>query len=349
MSLRLVFRRSTWQSLWVALRRAPKDARARKQLRPIIAWSLQATYLIVWGTIVFWPSKDKTRGQTIFQATFYAVFFVSIRLYVWWENRRDYRLAEEKSPAVLPEIKVAIYREARLLAVLLERLGSERLLEKEIPDHITIITRRVLLDQLRQQGLLEGLEAPYLNLLLAQDGHWESGQKRQVEQLWEYLAVLRWVLGLGELRPLALLPEYSLAMAKEIADVRSPKELQVLPSWDIRPERNDTDEFFERCWIELLARGEASVDSPEIMERAIQIREEIQDIRNDEDYVVGVQTLSEASKELLWEKSVRAYRRLEILSLLVDITSGDKAAGELHQLVLDFVMHSHEKSTSVEE
>ncbi len=46
-----------------------------------------------------------------------------------------------------PEIKLAIFREACLLAALLIRLSSERAMEKEIPPEIEIITRRNVIDR----------------------------------------------------------------------------------------------------------------------------------------------------------------------------------------------------------
>jgi hypothetical protein len=341
MSAHSIFRRSYWQSLWIALCRSVKDPRARKQLRPVIGWLAYAAYLCALAAIIFLPS-DRPGWPAFWQFAGYAVFFAMIQFYRWWEDRRDSRLAEERMPAVPVEIKLAIYREARLLAALLERAGSERLLEKEIPDHITIITRRTVIDQLKSDGFMDGLEAPYIDLFFAPDGHWNPAQKQHIEHLWEYLAVLRWALGLGEFRPLTLSPEYAMSMVKEIAEVRVPEKLPVLPSWDIRVERNQANEFFTRCWIELLARGEVSLDSQETMDEALKAREKIHREGNAQDVVVGTKVVSELSQEALWKKALRAYRRFEILTILVEITSSNQPASELHRLILEFLTRSDE-------
>jgi hypothetical protein len=103
---------------------------------------------------------------------------------------------ERRSPAIPREMKLAIHREACLVAILLERLASERYVqEKELPPGIQITTRRVLLARLAKLELREGLE-PWLNdLLLAPDGHWTDKQKQRVDATWEYFALLWWGWG----------------------------------------------------------------------------------------------------------------------------------------------------------
>jgi hypothetical protein len=78
-------------------------------------------------------------------------------------ERIDAHRQERTSPAIARDAKLAIHREACLVATLLQRLASERYVqEKQLPPGVQIITRRVLLDRLKKLGLRDGLE-PWLN------------------------------------------------------------------------------------------------------------------------------------------------------------------------------------------
>jgi hypothetical protein len=327
------FRRSAWRALIVDLRRAPGDAQARTRLRRAAIIPLYLLYLL--GLQIFYFKTADYPAEAVIQLVLSTLFFGSIGFYAWWSERRDRRMAEERSPSVATQIKVAVYREALLLATLLERGASERALEKELPPSIEVITRRVLFDRLRDQGMLEGLNPGLLSLLLASDGHWSEEQKGKAESAWEYMEVMHWTLGLGDLNPLPLSPEYRIAMIRKVVDVKNAEKLSVLASWDIRPIRNEADVYLGRCWVELIERGVVGgLDSHEI-EQAMEIKTEILTRNPQGHYIAGVNTIEELPGDALWYVALRAYRRWQILSELVNVLCGDEQTSVLRKLIED--------------
>ncbi len=242
----------------------------------------------------------------------------------------------EKLASVSDELKRALLREACVLATMLERLGSESYLEKEIPPEVTIVTRRVLLDRLTAIGLRDNLEPGLRDLLLAPDGHWTAEQKQRAMPALECFAVLRWVLGLGELRNLTADPKYSVAEARSIFEVKKPEKLLVLASWDVRPVRDGANRFLNRCWAELVARRAIDKAPEKDVERALEMRAEIQGAGYTGDYLVGARTVSELPTPFLFAVARRAYTRYQFLAVLVDVLSGEKPAEEVRKFLSQY-------------
>jgi hypothetical protein len=328
--------RKTWRAFWIALRRAPRDPRARRNL---FRFGLSFAFLIVWLGYNFFFFRgafyDLGRGALIV-AGGGVLWFLFLIVYPIVSERRERRALERDSPAVVPEMKRALFREACLLAILLERLGSEGAMEKEIPPEVVIITRRVLLDRLATAGLREGLEPWLLDLLLAPDGHWTSAQKQRAVPAWECFAVYRWALGLAELRELTVEPGYSIEEARALFAWKEPEKLVALPSWDLRPARDAASNFFHRCWAELVARREISTAQEEDVQRALAVRAEIQEADYTCDYLVGARTISELDTPLLMMATRRAYNRWQFVSLLVDVLAGDMPLGELRKFLAHY-------------
>jgi hypothetical protein len=259
-----------------------------------------------------------------------ALFLVARRIV----DRRERNA--EKLTSIPDEMKRMLFREACLLAILLERLGSESYLEKEIPPEIVVVTRRVLLDRLAALGLRDNLEQWLLDLLLAPDGHWTTEQKQRAIPALECFAVLRWVLGLGELRSLTSNPNYSVADARSLTEIKEPEKLYVLASWDVRPVRDGANRFFQRCWAELVARRAIDKAPEQDVERALAIRDEIQSAGYTGDYLVGARTIPELDTPLLFLVARRAYTRWHFLSLLVDVLSGEMAVEEVRKYLAQY-------------
>ena len=184
-------RPQTWRALWIAVRRFPRDKRARiNVLRLLLSFAIVA----VWAVFNFYYFRGiftnfSRTGALILSLvgfTFVLIFIVSKV-----GQRRERRAQERASPSVAPDLKRLLFREACLLGILLERFASETYFEKEIPPNIVITTRRVLLDRLSELGLREDLEPALLDLLLAPDGHWTPEQKHRAAPALECLAVLR--------------------------------------------------------------------------------------------------------------------------------------------------------------
>jgi len=334
MSYPIWFRRSTWRALWVALRRAPRDRRARVI---VVRFALWVAWMAATIAILHWYFRGIF---TNFGATGTAVYLaigICIVMIVAVKRIGERRESNaEKLASVSDELKRALFREACLLAILLERLCSESYLEKEIPPEITIVTRRVLLDRLAALGLRENLEPGLRDLLLAPDGHWTAEQKQRAAPALECFAVLQWVLGLGELRSLTADPKYSVAEVRSIFEVKKPEKLLVLASWDVRPVRDGANRFFQRCWAELIARRAIGNAPEQDVERALEMRAEIQGAGYTGDYLVGARTISELETEFLFLVARRAYNRWKILSVLVDVLSGEKGAEELRKFLAQY-------------
>lgn len=330
------FRKDAWRALWVALRRSPRDKKARLQLirlvLSLILFGLGLTYYV----FLFhgYSLSFGRTGDAVMAVLLIAI--VALIIVPPITDRIEKRAQERASPSVSPELKKALFREACLLATLLERLSSEKYLEKEIPPEINIITRRVLLDRLSTLGLREGLEPWLLDLLLAPDGHWTVEQKQRARHAWECLYVFRWALGLDQLPELTSVPKYRLAGAQSLFAIQCPEKLFVLPSWDLRPARNVAGTFFHRCWAELLARRQVSADDDSQIERALEFRAQIQEEGYTGDYLIGARTVTELKTDLLFFITMRAYYRWQLLSLLVSVTAEEVSPAGLREFLAHF-------------
>jgi hypothetical protein len=147
---------------------------------------------------------------------------------------------------------------------------------------------------------------------------------------------LRWVIGVGELQGLTDRPRYAFFDTCSLFELKNPAKLNVLPPWDIRVARNAADRFFSRCWSELSARRELKNLTEDDISKALQTREAIQAEGYWKDYLIGASTITELSSPDLWFVTMRAYNRWQVLSLMVDVTSGEKPVSELRELLSQF-------------
>jgi hypothetical protein len=325
-----------WKALWIALRRAHHDPQARWNLFRLALSLLAFAAYLTWLLFYFRGlTLDFGRtGNFIIGIVFGAFALVAAVGFI--QQKLDKRFADRGNPVIPAATKLAIYRESCLLAILLERLGSEIGMEKELPEGIEVITRRVLLDRLNQLNLRDNLKPELRDIFLTPDGHWPQELKHRAFQSWECFTVLRWVLGLGTLTPLTEQPNYKLADTNSLFAIKQPQKLNVLPAWDIRPARNNTTLFFNRCWSELIARGAILDVTEETVQQAIEARETIQSEGYNADFLVGVRTVPELQDQPLWQIAVRTYHRMQMLALLVDVTSGDKPTSEIRTLFASF-------------
>jgi hypothetical protein len=330
--LKFWFSSKGWKALWVALHRSPRDAQARKHtFRLLFSLLFFPAYITVYAFFIRGAYREN--GSDILYTVIGSVSFVILlTLVIAFFQNREQRDADRDSPVISIATKLGIYREACLLATLLERLGSEIGMEKELPEGIEVITRRVLLDRLAKFDLREGLEPELRDALLAPDGHWPQNLKNRAFGTWECLYVLRWVLRLGELQPPSDKPDYKTTDASVLFSIKQPEKLNVLPAWDIRPARDVAEQFYHRCLAERVARKEMPDATEEQVQLAIDFRESVEAKGYAPDYMVGTQTILELPSELLWLVFVRAYHRMSTLALLVEVTGGEKSASEIRSL-----------------
>ncbi len=325
-----LFRGQTWRESWVAIRRARRDTRARAYLLRIFAMVFFAGYSVV---LIFAFVSGLGADSTFFVvAGIVLICFVSVLAIHKWRDRQEARSA---SPAVAPELQREMQKEALLIAILLIRAGSERMMEKELPPEVEVITRRAQRERLMQLALWDDLPAAMKDLLLLPNGHWTDRQKWAAESCWEYFSVLRWVVRLDDsLRTLDRPPVYDLAKAREV--VHSFEAWQpgdTLAPWDLRPWRAQAGYHLGRLWTEAVARGllQEGIE-PDQREQALRSKREIDADGASTDLLIDAQTVSELSNPQLWFLLRMAHRRWEILNFLVDWLSKDDPGEGLRQI-----------------
>jgi hypothetical protein len=336
-----------WRALWIALRRSLRDRRARRDaLRLVLVLVLGGTIVLAyfaWYLYHFrFINEDQEARQVIGVGLIAVIVLVGAGAAVrqLWEWRKEVLWERHKQNCsdgeVALQLKLDVYGEACLLAALLERLSSEVAMEKELPEGFTVTTRRVLLDRLADLKLRQTLEPWLLDILLAPDGHWPGYLKTGAMPAWECLAVLRWALGIAELRDLTVDPKYDWTDASGLFEVKEPKNLNLVRPWKIRFKLEATEVFFSRCWSEIVARGEVADLPQEDVEKASREREAIRSEGYTADFLIGASTISELPSPLLWFIARRAYNRCSTLSLMVPITTGDLPPNKLRELFARF-------------
>jgi hypothetical protein len=328
-----LFRPETWRHFWIAIRRANRDTRARRFLIGVIALIFFVIYFfILVGGFVFSTMNDKS---FLTVAGIFGVCAISVLAIHKWGERRE---AKAASPAVATPPVQQMHKEALLLAVLLSRAGSERMMEKELPPEIEVITRRVQRERLIELGLWDDLPEVLKSLLLLPNGHWAQEQKIGAESCWEYLSVLRWVLRLDDsLRPLNRRPSYDLAKARGIIDgFGAWKPGETLAPWDLRPVRDQANQHFGRLWIEAVARGLVTKGvEGDVRAEALRIKSDIDSDGNSTDLLIEAQTVSELPDPDLWFLLRTAYWRREILGFLVPWLSEEEPEDGLRAFWVD--------------
>jgi hypothetical protein len=335
MALPALFKRETWSVFWILVRRAPRDRRARVALfRFLLAGLVVLAAIAYYGVLIRVFLFDSFGLILALALLAGAMFFFFARK---WTERYDFiQLNKVLPPVVDVDVRDAVFREACLLAALLQRAGSERAMEQGVAPDVEVITRRVVLEELRSHNLLEGLDANPRELLFAPDGSWSEEQKRTVQSNWEFLAALRWALSLdASLLSISLPPEYRSEMASGVLKTLNLAELKMLPPWEMRMERDRVTHLFVRCQVELAARDEWTEATPEAQQDARRIKAEIDASPDQGDFLVGVNTVSELDLPSLWSCAIRSYRRQQMLRLLVEVSGGELPPLALHSFLME--------------
>src|SRR6185312_15733138 len=106
------FKPKTWRAFWIAIRRAPRDRHARfNLLRFILSLILFALWLTYYVYVFHGYSLSFGRtGDAVMSVLLVAIIFLAIVPAI--NDRLEKRAQERASPAVNPELKKALYREA---------------------------------------------------------------------------------------------------------------------------------------------------------------------------------------------------------------------------------------------
>src|ERR1700761_767692 len=165
---RRLFHRETWRSGRIALRRAHKDRRARRELRQLILLLLPLFFILVYLSFLV------AGGAGVSVVLIAAVLMGLLLSYLTRTPRNKNNFRPLPSG---PELQREFAELALLHAILTERAGHEVFLQtKEFPEGIEIAARQRHLQILREHGLYDRLGDTERNLLLLPDGHWTIEQ-----------------------------------------------------------------------------------------------------------------------------------------------------------------------------
>ena len=320
----------TWTYARIALRRIGKDRRARRFLGSMLGLLLTIPFVLLAlaAALGAMAEQPMSIGPFALLLGFAARFIVSA---VRRENR--YWASFHEQGTVPETARRNILRTAYWLAVLLQRLDSEIYLQKEIPPEIQIITRRVLLDRLKAQGIWEEMPIGVRDLLLKPDGHWSAIERDFVAGRFEFLRCLRWLVRKDTyLRWLSLLPEYDLRDAREVVEDAGWFELKNMVSAARLEERCQIAfTYVNRCWLEGVARGLVTAD-PEQQARAV---EQKKNIDPNADFLLGNKSVGAITDNELQRLFQRSHMRANTLRIVQNEMTLSADKGTLQKLIED--------------
>lgn len=322
-----LFEPQTWKLVGIALRRVHKDRRARKLLGAVAIWilglgALPCLPILLVATILFMPQSISS----------FAVFFglgIALGIRGWRMRARQRALLDKGAGAVPAAARRTIFRATYWLATLMRRCESEFAMLKVIPPEIEIVTRRVLLDQLKSLEIWEEMPPAVRELQLKADGHWTELERNLVADKFEFLVCLRWVTRKDKALPvLALEPVYRGIQAKEIVtdDGWFRNDLTAAPA-EIDRQLKTTARFLERCSREGVARGLFPADE-ERRRLATEENGKMDRRARAEDWLVGRHTVGEIGDQELRQVHRRALLRFRLLrSTLQEMTTSEPEEG----------------------
>jgi hypothetical protein len=324
MAARHIFSSGFWRGYWVSIRRSGRDRRDLK-------FALRATAALLFLALYYGGFLWNIRAG--FDATTIAIFAVAaivaggIFLLVRIQNMRDRRQAEkEQLAATDAAVRNRLAANGFWLAILLDRAGSEQMLkDKILPEGINIVTRAVHLSRLREGGQWDSIPATVRALLVAGDGHWTAEQIFSCRKCFEVLRCLRWVLCFdAELKPLTYLPRPDYSQACQVIEQadRLLGSGRLLPTWDIRVQRNEADIFFGRCYSEMICRGLIAVSDEPTRAWASGLKDAIGE-PHQRDVLAGFDTVAELDEPTLRYAAGTALNRYQGLQLMMRLQDGE--------------------------
>lgn len=309
---RTILRKATWVEASRSLRRAHKDKRARKHLLRLglllLAPVLCIGYLVwIWGM---------------------GAWFILpiVILFAWLFNRDAKQAGETLHIAPTPEpvrrelteeetkaMRHSFAQMALLIATMVDRAGSEKFLkEKELPPGIELTTRRTHLELLKKYELWEQMARSDREAMMMPDGHWEWPLINRVTMALEPLRLLRWILRIDFHLPLIgqqLKGDFNLAHEIVLAPEKLFEGKKLIPEEVMETGRDAANHFFQRCLAEAIHRGYYNPSDEGMTERARRLAQSLAG-KQDRDFVLGTQLVSEAGKdEVLWATNLSQRRR----------------------------------------
>jgi hypothetical protein len=327
--LSTLFHKQSWRAAYVSLRRFPRDRRAQRHLAGFAGlFVLFAGCLAGDAAMVFARVDMATRVLILSLFAAVAVGGTFRWVYLRVEAHFDQRGV---LPLVAEDVRVALAGQTVTLALLLQRAGSEECLaETEARPSVSPTTRADGLKRLAQHQLYEGLWPQARDLFLMADGHWSERQRARVLSCWEDFEALRWAMSLSrELVSIEHAPKHGWRDVLRVArdTERAVRKAKLRPAWDMRPKRDQAKRYLDRCISRMVTAG--LIDA--VPENADWQRkmEEIYERETQADLLVGHEYIREIDAPTLVWTAHRAARRLEMLTVLTSIASGESASDAL--------------------
>jgi hypothetical protein len=344
--LSTLFHKQSWRQAYVSFRRFPRDRRAQRHLASFAGlFVLFAGCLIADITMMFAHRVD-TATRLLVLSLFSAVAVgggfraIYLRLEAHFDQRNT-------MPLVSEDVRLALAGQTAMLALLLQRAGSEECLaETELHASLTPTTRADGLKRLAQHQLYEGLGPHARDLFLMADGHWSERQRARVLTCWEDFEALRWAMSLSrDLVSIEHAPKHGWRDVLRVArDTESAiRKAKLRPAWDMRPKRDQAKRYLDRCVSRMVTAG--LIDA--VPENAGWQRkmEEIYEREAQADLLVGHEYIREVDAPTLVWTAHRAARRLEMLTVLTSIVSVESASNTLQAHLENKICHvSHSDS-----
>jgi hypothetical protein len=329
---RTLFHGETWRRSGVALRRAHKDKRARKQLGQ--------TALLLAIPLVFLLYISWMIGNVVILA---AVLIGSVIGFL-----RTPKAGEKDGPLTLslqtyddpkpvpppepgPELRREFAELALLHAVLADRAASENFLRtKVLPEGLTVVTRQRHMEILREYNLYDRLGDSERDLMLLPDGHWPPEMIDHVAMMLEPLRLLRWVLRVdGFLATVGatMTADFRLSgsLVKDPAQLFREGKLIDIDALSIG--FTAADHYFYRCWAEGVYRKLFTSDTDAEIARAMEYAGRLQG-NEGEDMLLGTVIVSKANDADVRLGATLALRRAKVLEWVRKRMYGEVEASE---------------------
>ncbi len=309
---RTILRKATYVEAGRSLLRAHKDKRARKHLLRL-------------GLLLLTPAL--CIGYLALLAGTGALYILPLVIpVIWWMNRSTKQAGETLHIAPTPEpvrrelseeeskaMRHRFAQMALLIAAMVDRAGSEKYLkEKELPPGIEPASRRTHLELLKKYELWENMARSDREAMMMPDGHWEWPLINRVTMAMEPLRLLRWILRIDFHLPLIgqqLRGDFSLAHEIVLAPEKLFEGKNLATEEMMETGRDAADHFFQRCLAEAIHRGYYNPNDEGMTERARRLAQALAG-KQDRDFVLGTQLVSEAGKdEVLWATNLSQRRR----------------------------------------
>lgn len=337
--LRVLSEKSVWVELWGTLKRVHKDRRARRRVA-FLSLAIGLLVLLLVLGLVYMTLLIGTG------AIFVVPFVIPV---LWWIQRSARKESQPINITPQPYTQDSLAGQAGsgklhsyfadltlLYAVLLDRAGSERFLkENELPPGMEVTSRRTQMEVLRAWDVWDRVSSKDREAIMMPDGAWDWGMINRYATGIEPLRLLRWVLRLEFRLPTIgqqLTGDFSIAHEIVVDPERLRRSSELVEDSAVRSARDDARNTLLRCIAEAISRGYQVAADENTAAWAKQVSEELSG-NQDEDFLLGNELVSEASRERLgWATALANIRTNFLSDVLEMLDTGRPPEGSLESI-----------------